>query len=184
MARCLQTLVLARQGILSPVFCSIEEYLGRNTQSYYDVLAQVGRGAWHPEGDASPWVRFTLTAHLRQARTLHRRIRESERLWDELEKIVATESLHPRTIVALYDAAMRFRVRNGTYRAILADSDDEISDQVASKDLKLLTNVDLLVPHGAARGRYYIASKRLAGLRNQIVADRDRRDDSDPFAIA
>ncbi len=86
MARCLQTLVLARQGILSPVFCSIEEYLGRNTQPYYDVLAQVGRGAWSPDGDATPWVRFILTAHLRQARTLHRRIRESERIWDELEE--------------------------------------------------------------------------------------------------
>jgi Fic family protein len=54
MARCLQTLVLAREGILSPVFCSIEEYLGRNTQAYYDVLAQVGHGSWDPEGDAIP----------------------------------------------------------------------------------------------------------------------------------
>src|SRR5882724_7966128 len=34
MARCLQTLVLARCGILDPVFISIEEYLGRNTQRY------------------------------------------------------------------------------------------------------------------------------------------------------
>jgi Fic family protein len=34
MARALQTLILAREGILSPVFCSIEEYLGRNRQAY------------------------------------------------------------------------------------------------------------------------------------------------------
>ncbi len=184
MARCLQTLVLARQGILSPVFCSIEEYLGRNTQPYYEVLARVGRGRWRPSGDASLWVRFILTAHLRQARTLHRRIKESERIWDELEKVVATQALPGRTIIALYDAAMRFRVRNGTYRAILADMDEEISDQVAGKDLKLLTNVELLVPHGAARGRYYVASKQLAALRSAIVAARDPRDDSDPFADA
>ena len=32
MARALQTLVLARSGILSPHFCSIEEYLGANRQ--------------------------------------------------------------------------------------------------------------------------------------------------------
>src|SRR6267143_1167825 len=38
MARCLQTLVLAREGILEPEFCSIEEYLGRNTPMYYQVL--------------------------------------------------------------------------------------------------------------------------------------------------
>jgi Fic family protein len=67
MARCLQSLVLAREGVLSPVFMSVEEYLGRNTQAYYDVLAQVGGGSWKPERDARPWVRYMLTAHLRRA---------------------------------------------------------------------------------------------------------------------
>jgi len=51
---------------------SVEEYLGRNTQAYYDVLGEVGRGSWHPENDARPWIRFNLTAHLRQARTMLR----------------------------------------------------------------------------------------------------------------
>jgi hypothetical protein len=78
-------------------------------------------------------VRFVLTAHLRQARTLHRRIKESERIWDEFERIIATQGLPPRTIVVLYVAAMHFRARNGTYRAILAESEDEISDQVAPR---------------------------------------------------
>ena len=181
MARCLQTLVLARQGILSPVFCSIEEYLGRNTQLYFDVLAEVGRGSWQPEGDATPWVRFTLTAHLRQARTLQRRIKESERLWDELEKLVDRLGLPDRTMNPLYEAAMRFRVRNGTYRATLADTDDAITEQVASRDLRLLTSVNLLKANGAARGRYYVATKELADLRSKIVAERDARDDTDPF---
>lgn len=72
MARCVQSLVLATGGVLTPVFMSIEEYLGRNTQAYYDVLAEAGGGAWHPERDTRPWIRFTLTAHLRQATTLQR----------------------------------------------------------------------------------------------------------------
>lgn len=182
MARCLQTLLLARDGILSPAFCGIEEYLGRNTQAYYEVLAAVGQGAWCPAGDSRPWVRFILTAHLRQARTLHRRIKESEALWGELEKIIGNFGLPERTIIALYDASMRFRVRNGTYRAVLAGMDDEISEQVASKDLRLLTQVDLMVPHGAARGRYYTATKELIAARSRVIADRDPRDDSDPFA--
>ena len=184
MARCLQTLVLARQGILSPVFCSIEEHLGRNTQAYYDVLAEVGRGTWQPRGNAMPWVRFILTAHLRQARTTQRRIRESERLWGELEMLVAARGLPERTMVVLYDAAIRYRVRNGTYRAILAEADDDITDQVASRDLRLLTTAGLLVPHGVARGRYYRASKELAAIRTKIIGDRDPRDDSDPLAGA
>ncbi len=80
MARVLQTLVLAREGILDPTFSSIEEYLGRNTQDYYAVLGEVGRGAWHPEHDALPWIRFCLTAHFRQAETLLRRTQETEHL--------------------------------------------------------------------------------------------------------
>ena len=54
MARVLQSLVLARQGILGTAFCSIEEYLGRNTPAYYEVLATVGAGAWRPANDARP----------------------------------------------------------------------------------------------------------------------------------
>ncbi|MGH7866929.1 MAG: Fic family protein, partial [Candidatus Dormibacteraceae bacterium] len=52
MARCLQSLVLAREGVLSPIFMNVEEYLSRNTQSYYRVLAEVGQGSWHPDGEA------------------------------------------------------------------------------------------------------------------------------------
>ena len=76
MARCLQSLVLARTGVLAPPFSSIEEYLGHNTRAYYDVLAEVGGGAWHPERDTRPWIRFCLTAHYQQAGTLLRRTRE------------------------------------------------------------------------------------------------------------
>ena len=63
------------------MFSSVEEYLGRNTQDYYDVLAEVGQAAWHPQNDARPWIRFMLTAHYRQAKTHLRRIEEIERLY-------------------------------------------------------------------------------------------------------
>ena len=79
MARCLQTLVLAREQILAQELCSIEEYLGRNTDAYYRILADVGQGRWRPQGDALPWVRFCLTAQYIQAVSVVRRIRESER---------------------------------------------------------------------------------------------------------
>ena len=48
MARALQTLVLAREEIRAPVFSSIEEYLGRNTESYYEVLGEVRQGGCVP----------------------------------------------------------------------------------------------------------------------------------------
>jgi len=180
MARCLQTLVLAREGILIPAFCSIEEYLGRNTQAYYDVLAEVGGSAWHPVRDARPWIQFTLTAHLRQVRTLLLRVKEGERLWEDLEQVAARRALPDRTITALWDAAMGFKVRNATYRA---SSDGEVTEQSAGRDLRQLTDAGLLVAHGEKRGRFYIASPSLRKMRQEIIDLRDQRDNSDPFSV-
>jgi Fic family protein len=185
MGRCLQTLVLAREGILSPVFCSIEEYLGRNTDVYYKVLREVGTGSWHPDRDARPWVRLILAAHLRQARTLLMRVRESEELWEKLERVVASRGVPDRTVAVLWDAAMGYRVRNATYRAIFEESaEDPISEAVASRDLKQLVEAGLLIPRGEKRGRLYLPSKDLWDIRQRIIRSRDPRDDSDPFAAA
>jgi Fic family protein len=71
-ARCIQTALLVKEGIVAPEFSSIEEYIGRNKAAYYAVLSEVGGGAWAPERDAHPWVRFCLTAHYQQAKTLLR----------------------------------------------------------------------------------------------------------------
>lgn len=183
MARALQSLVLAREGFLSPVFVSIEEYLGRNTQAYYDILAEVGQGSWNPHNDARPWIRFSLTAHLRQARTMLRRVRESERLWTELEKIADQEGLADRAVAVMFDAAIGLRVRNNTYRAAIADH-EEISDATASRDLGKLVEAHLLLSHGEKRGRFYSRSPRLAAVWQAIVGSRDPKDDRDPFADA
>jgi Fic family protein len=183
MARCLQSLVLAREGVSSTIFMSVEEYLGHNTPAYYKALADVGGGAWHPEGDTRRWLRFILTAHLRQARTHLRRIREIERLWIELDTLAARHRLPERALIALSDAANGFRVRNQTYRTALETSGETlVSDVTASKDLRHLTELGLLKPSGEKRGRFYIAGDDLAAIRRAIVAARDPRDDTDPFA--
>ncbi|TNC22472.1 Fic family protein [Amycolatopsis alkalitolerans] len=182
MARCLQSLVLARSGVLSPVFMSIEEYLGRNTQAYYDVLATVGGGSWRPERDARPWIRFTMTAHLRQARTMLRRIRESSRMWSELELLVERRRLPERSIMALFDAMVGLRVRNATYRAYFQDTSEEITDATASRDLRTLVAADLLEPTGEKRGRHYVARPELREIYENVVRSRVPEDDPDPFA--
>ena len=181
MARCLQSLVLARGRVPAPVFMSIEEFLGRNTEEYYAVLARVGDGSWQPDNDARPWLRFTLKAHLRQASTMLRRVRESERLWVELEAQIKRHGLPERTLTVLFDAASNLRVRNSTYRAGLADAGEEITEQTASRDLRDLVATGLLVSRGQARGRYYVPGRELAEIRAKIRTGRDARDDSDPF---
>ncbi len=153
MGRCIQTLVLARQNILAPAFCSIEEYLGKNQQAYYDVLGQVGAGAWHPERDARPWVRFCLTAHYRQATRLVQWSRIYQRLWDNLEIEINKRGLPDRMLLALSDAALGYKVRNALYRKTA-----DISELTASRDLKVLVEQKLLLPTGEKRGRFYTAS--------------------------
>ena len=108
-----------------------------------------------------------------------RRIKEVERLWADLERITGRHELPERTIAALYDAAMGFRVRNAMYRAI---DKDEITEQTASRDLRELVDAGLLMPQGERRGRYYLASDVIKAARKAIVDARDPRDDSDPFA--
>jgi Fic family protein len=173
MGRALQTFVLSREGILDPTFSSIEEYLGHNTPAYYGVLAQVGRGAWHPEHDALPWLKFCLTAHYRQAETLLRRTKEMERLWNIIEDEVKRRKLNERVVLALSDAAYGSRVRNATYRGPA-----EISDQVAGRDLLSLSEAGLLEPRGERRGRYYVAGEWLKQAREQV---RQPKTVTDPF---
>jgi Fic family protein len=183
MARGLQSLVLAREGELAPVFMSIEEYLGHNTDAYYAVLGEVGASSWDPERDARPWILFCLTAHLRQANTMVRRIAETEQLWDQLERIIERDAIPYRTIYALYDATMGWRIRRATYQSILDNMGEPISDQVATRDLRLLVEAELLVPHGEKRGRYYVGGAPLYDARHALTKSRPR-DDADPFASA
>ena len=176
-ARGLQTLVLAREGILEAEFSSIEEYLGRNTAAYYAVLQEVARGYWQPANNARPWIRFCLTAHYRQARTIQRRLRESERLWGLLSDEIAQRGLPERTIFALFEAANDLKIRRATYRPIA-----EVSDNLASRDLKTLVDGGLLIPHGEKRGRYYVASTALRALKGRTVGVKEPIED--PFEKA
>jgi Fic family protein len=153
MARALQTLVLTRNDVISPVFCSIEEWLGRNTDAYYAILAEVGKRAWHPDNDALPWVRFCLVAHYQQAATLVKRNAVIGRVWAEVEKLRKTHGLHERTEIAMVDATFNYRVTNAHYR-----HENGLSDVVANRDLRRLSELGILTPVGEKRGRHYVAT--------------------------
>lgn len=174
MARCVQTMVLARKGIVDPIFSSIEEYLGENTEAYYEVLAAVGGGSWQPDRDARPWLRFVLTAHYRQAQTLLRRAEESERRWDLVAHEAGRLGLPERSYAALFNASMGFRLRNAQYRD-LAD----VNEVVAGRDLRALTAAGLLVAVNEKRARFYVPSTQLKAI--DVAARGVRRPIDDPF---
>ncbi len=184
MARCLQTLMLARDRVIAPVFSSIEEFLGRNTDAYYAVLEDVGAGSWHPQRDARPWIRFCMRAHYLQATTTMRRREEIERLWTSCAAIADTNRLPERCAAGLMDAAIGLRIRRQTYRSSAqAAVGEELSDLTASRDLKAMVEAELLEPVGERRARYYVAGDTLNALRAEVRADRPAKSDEDPFRI-
>jgi Fic family protein len=184
MARCLQTLILARDSVLAPVFASIEEFLGRNTEAYYSVLADVGAGAWRPERDARPWIRFCLRAHYTQVRTMLRRREEIEALWNACLAAASDKGLPERCASGIMDAAYGLRLRRGSYRSSVETvTGDEISDLTASRDLKAMVDAGLLAAVGERRGRYYLAGDEVTELRATVRTERSPKVADDPFTL-
>jgi DNA-binding transcriptional ArsR family regulator len=139
----------------------------------------VGAGSWQPGRDATPWIRFILTAHYRQARTLLRRTEESERRWTLLQELAELLRLPERTIGPLFNASMGLTLQNARYR-IAAD----VSELVASRDLKALVDADLLEARGEKRGRVYMRSKDLVAVDEQVRPPSRSRAVDDPFELA
>lgn len=175
MARALQTLVLAREGLLHPAFCSIEEWLGRNTAEYYAMLGATGEGKWNPGNNALPWVRFCLKAHYQQAGALIRRADEISNLYDRIAEIIAREKLDERMTVPLAEVARGWRLTNERYQ-----KDADVTPYIASRDLKKLSDMEMLEPVGEKRGRYYSAGAELKAAWSSV---RIRRFSANPYDL-
>ncbi len=153
MSRSLQTLLIAREGVLAPEFSSIEAWLGRpgNTWEYYQVLSR--RGArYQPDQDVSEWISFNLLAYHQQAQSVRARFERSGRVWERSAEFTARAGLDERVVSALHDVATSGRVRRSRY----GDSEG-LSVQQAQRDLKVLTQRGILAPVGRTRARFYIA---------------------------
>ncbi|MCQ3805875.1 MAG: Fic family protein [Acidimicrobiaceae bacterium] len=190
MARCVQSLLLAAAAVrdddpVAPEFLSIEEYLGRNTLEYYATLDTVAGGRWSPQRSARPWIEFCLTAHLRQARTVLRRVSEFDALWDVCSQLAQRRGVPERAVGTLCDAARGWTVRRSLYLIRTETTRGEpISEGMASRDLQTMVRAGLLSPRGDKRGRRYLASEELADIWHQIRRMRRIEDDTDPYRSA
>ncbi|WP_261560065.1 Fic family protein [Frankia tisae] len=156
MSRSLQTLMIAREGVLAPEFSSIEAWLGRpgNTWEYYRELADRGP-TYLPDQDVSSWIRFNLTAYHQQAQTVQGRLDRSGRVGGALSAFTESTGLDERVVTALHDVAMAGRVRRSRY-----EHAEGLSLQQAQRDLRDLTTAGILEPVGRTRARYYTAGPR------------------------
>jgi Fic family protein len=163
MARCLQTLLIARDGRLAPEFCSIEEWLGQptNTLAYYAALSEVQHGSYQPARNAHSWVRFCLRAHHRQAQLVDRRLAFGREVWVAIESLVERSGLGERVMSALYAAATD-QLRREVYQQT-----EQLSRDQAIRDIRQLERAGLVEAVGYGPTLHYIA----AGGAKQIADD-------------
>jgi len=167
-SRIVQSLVLAREGLLSPEFASIEEYLANNTPEYYAVLQRVQRGSYSPERDASEWVAFCVEAHISQARRRLDQIAEASSRWRYLERLAASRGWPDRLVIALEQSLI-----GGTDRTKY-EQEAEISTATASNDFRRLLDAGLVTQVGRGRSTRYFASETLRSEVGEAVAYRER----------
>lgn len=179
MARALQTMVLAQDQVVEPTFSSIEEWLGSNTQYYYDVLAAVGRGSWQPENDATLWVKFNLRAHHMQAQTMRRRFDEAETQWAHIDRLITQHRLPERLGNALFDALLGLRVTRPSYLKLT-----DVDERTGTRDLVAASERGLLDARGERRGRHYVAGAPLQTIREDLRASRQPLIDPYPTLTA
>lgn len=151
-SRIVQSLVLAREGLLAAEFVSIAEYLGRNTDAYYATLQRAQGGRYQPHRDASPWVRFCVQAHLDQIRRRLDQIAAAGVRWAALEDLVARRIWPDRLAIALEQSLF-----GGADRASYA-REAVVSTATASNDLRRLADANLIVRRGNGRTTRYVAS--------------------------
>jgi hypothetical protein len=156
-SRILQSLVLARGGLLAPEFVSIEEYLGRSTGAYYSALQAAQGGGYRPQRDASPWVRFCVAAHVEQAQLRLEQLSAAGSRWAYLEDLVERRGWPDRLVIALEQSLF-----HGTDRAAYA-AEADISTATANLDIRRLLDTELIVQQGRGRATRYVASDDLRG---------------------
>jgi Fic family protein len=154
-ARIVQSLVLAREGLGSPEFFSIEEYLGAHTQDYYTALRATQAGGYQPDRDATGWVEFCLEAHIAQARRRLAQMEQAAARWERLESLVDERNWPARLVIALEQSLM-----GGTGRRRYGEQ-AEISTPTASADFRRLLDAGLVDQRGRGRSTSYVASDAL-----------------------
>lgn len=154
-SRIVQSLVLARDGLTTPEFFSIEEYLGAHTREYYAALREVQGGSYQPDRDAVAWVSFCVEAHVEQARQRLAQIEQAAARWKSLEGLTGKRGWPDRMVIALEQSLL-----GGTDRGKYGQ-EAGVSPATASADFRRLLDAGLVNRHGRGRNVGYVAGDTL-----------------------
>ena len=155
-ARIVQSLVLAREGLLRPELVSIEPFLGRHTREYYAILEEVQGPAFDPARDASAWVEFCIEAHVSEATERRRWLEIAYARHDFCERLAREQGYPERFVIALDQALFGLPVTNVDYRR-----ESGIAGPTATQDLQRLRSDGWLEQEGGGRSVRYVAGGKL-----------------------
>ncbi len=155
-ARIVQSLVLAKEGLLRPELVSIEPFLGRHTREYYAVLEEVQGLTFDPHRDASAWVEFCIEAHVFEATERRRWLEIAYARHDFCEQLAREQAYPERFVIALDQALLGLPVTNAGYRR-----EADIASPTATQDLQRLGRDGWLDQEGGGRSVRYVASRKL-----------------------
>lgn len=156
LARVVQSLVLAREGLLRPELVSIEPYLGRHTREYYAVLEEVQGRTFEPQRDVSAWIEFCIEAHVFEAAERRQWLEVAYARHDFCEELARREGYPARFAIALDQALLGLPVTNADYRG-----ETDIASPTAAQDLQRLRRDGWLEQEGGGRSVRYVAGKKL-----------------------
>ncbi len=174
LARLAQAWVLAADGVPEPEADGVVEWLGDHPDEYRRALVAGGAGAWPPGGDAHPWVVLVLRAHHLHAQALRGRWYRAAQAYADLDGVVAEHRLPARVVDPLYTVLLGFRLRRATY---VATTGTDL--RTASRDVKAMTDVGLLVAVGETKGRHYVRGSGLDDAAARLARPTPVRD---PYA--
>ena len=156
LARIVQSLVLAKEGLLRPELVSIEPYLGRHTREYYTILEQVQGPSFDPQRDASPWVEFCIEAHVFEAMERRRWLEIAHARHDFCEHLAREQGYPERLVGALDQALLGLPITNADHRR-----EANIASPTATQDLQRLRHDGWLEQEGGGRSLRYVAGRKL-----------------------
>ncbi|MBC7460542.1 MAG: Fic family protein [Thermoleophilia bacterium] len=163
-SRIVQSLVLARAGLLSPELGSIEPYLAAHTRDYFAQLQAAHGGVYDPSIDAGDWVEFCVRAHIEQAVSRLAMYERAAARWAALTAIIDGGDWPERMIIALEQALF-----GGTSRSSYAREAD-VHPNTARSDLQQLMEAGHVDRTGRGPATRYVPSSSL-----MAEVDRSRR---------
>ena len=171
-ARILETLILYRSGLKSYELVSLEEYFGRDTQSYYAALNRSQGPLYQPQfGDVTPWIDYYLRAHATQAVAAANQLEAYNLV---LQAFMDSFSLEPAQAALIELACRSGTVTNSIYRNIA-----EVTFNTATRHLTALVDDAILARVGRGRAARYEPTERALGVYRSATEEHTGIDPSD-----